>query len=188
MLELVGPFAIVAGALAVGGVFKLIDPAPTASMFRSLHLPASLGLARVSGAVEVVVGTAAVLVGGRVLAGVVAVLFVAFTLAMVVLVRQGEAASSCGCFGKLSSRPTAVHLAADAIAAAVALAAAITGVPGLVTAMGEVPLAGIPLVAFAALGTWAFVAVLTVLPEALVAARRTPPAPAVREFHLTDDT
>jgi uncharacterized membrane protein YphA (DoxX/SURF4 family) len=168
-----GFLGVVAGILAVGGLAKLRDPEATVPMLRALGLPSSAAVARLLGVVEVGVGVTAFLVGGRVAALAVAVLFVAFTVAVLRL-RIGGEAVSCGCFGRSSAPPTLVHVVVDATAAAVAVAAAVVDTPGFVSMRPDLPAAGVPQLLVTALAVWLAVAVLTVLPEALVAARRTP--------------
>jgi hypothetical protein len=166
-----GLLGVVAGVLAVGGVAKLLGPEATVPMLRALGLPSSPVLARLLGALEVAVGVAAFLVGGRWLAIAVAVLFTIFTVAVLRL-RAGGEAVSCGCFGRSSAPPTLVHVAVDAVAALVAVAAAVADAPGFLEVRPDLPAAGVPQLLLTALAVWLGVAVLTVLPEALVAARR----------------
>src|SRR6478735_9809131 len=164
---------VVAGILAVGGVAKLRGPEATVPMLQALGLPASPALARLLGLLEVAVGLTAFLVGGRVLAAAVAVLFAVFTAAVLRL-RAGGDAVSCGCFGRSSAPPTMVHVVVDAVAAAAAVAAAVIDAPGFWSMRPDLPTAGVPQLLLTALAVWLGVAVLTVLPEALVAARRVP--------------
>jgi hypothetical protein len=166
-----GLLGVVAGVLAVGGVAKLLGPEATVPMLRALGLPSSPVLARLLGAVEVAVGVAAFLVGGRWLAIAVAALFTIFTVAVLRL-RAGGEAVSCGCFGRSSAPPTLVHVAVDAVAALVAIAAAAADAPGFLEVRPDLPGAGVPQLLLTVLAVWLGVAVLTVLPEALVAARR----------------
>jgi hypothetical protein len=170
---------VVAGVLAVGGVAKVRDPEATVPMLRALGLPGSTVVARLLGLVEVGVGVAAFLFGGRALAIAVAVLFAVFTLAILRL-RADGAAVSCGCFGRSSAPPTLVHVAVDLVAALVAVAAAVVDVPGFVSMRPDLPAAGVPQLGLTALAVWLGVALLTVLPEALVAARRVPTTEAAR--------
>ena len=171
--------AVVAGVLAVGGIAKLAGPEATVPMLRALGLPATAMVARALGTVEVLVGGAALLFGGRALAGTVAVAFGAFTVAVVRL-RAGGEAVSCGCFGRSSAPPTLVHVGVDAAAMVIAVVAVVIDPPGLVDLRTSSPAAGVPLIGLTALAIWLVVAVLTVLPEALVAARRVPAAEAAR--------
>lgn len=176
-----GLLGVVAGVLAVGGVAKLRAPETTVPMLEALGLPGRTVLARVLGATEVTLGLATYLVGGPVLAGLTAAVFVVFTFTLVRLRGQGDAAVSCGCFGRSSTPPTLVHLAVDATAATVASAAAVTSAPGFLDLRPDLPGAGVAylVVSFVAVGLT--VVVLTALPEALVAARRTPSSdPAAR--------
>ncbi len=130
-------------------------------------------------------GMWAALVGGPA-AYVLAGLFAVFAVVMARLVAMGPAASSCGCFGTLSTRPTAVHVVTDALAAAVALAAALTATPGILGAVRELGgVLGAVFVPLVALGAWALVAVVTVLPDALDAAGRGGP-PSGPMFHLVE--
>jgi hypothetical protein len=183
---LVGPVAVVAAALVVSGAFKLADPGPSGDMLAALRLPRSPWAGRALGLGEVLLGGTTLAVGGWA-AGAVAALYLGFAAVMARLVLLGDEAPSCGCFGRLSARPTWVHVAADAGAALVAGVGAAQGVPGLVEALGEPPLAGLPLLGFVGLGTWALVAVLTLLPDTLAAVRHAPPSGGeVRTFHLVD--
>jgi hypothetical protein len=180
-----GLLGVVAGVLAVGGAAKLLDPDASSPMLRAIGLPAGAGAARLLGVVEVVVGVLAFFVGGPVLAGVVAVLYGAFSLAVLRLRAVAGGGVPCGCFGRSSAPPTLVHAVVDVVAALVAVAAAVAGAPGFLEARPGLPAAGVPqlIVTFVAVGL--AVAVLTVLPEALAAARRTPASgrgPAVRPF------
>ena len=168
---------VIAGVLAIGGVAKLRDPEATVPMLRALGLPGSAVVARLLGLVELGVGVAAFLVGGRWLAVAVAVLFGAFALAVLRL-RAGGEAVSCGCFGRSSAPPTLVHAVVDLVAAAVAVAAAVVDAPGFLSMRPDLPAAGIPQLGLTALAVWLGVALLTVLPDALVAARRVPAAEA----------
>ncbi|HEY6531467.1 MAG TPA: MauE/DoxX family redox-associated membrane protein [Acidimicrobiales bacterium] len=171
--------AVVAGVLTVGGIAKLSGPEATVPMLRALGLPARPLVARLLGALEVVVGVAALLLGGRILAIAVAVLFAAFTVAVLRL-RAGGETVSCGCFGRSSAPPTLVHAAVDGAAVVIAVAAAVADAPGLLDLRSDTPGAGVPLLVLTALAVWLTVAVLTVLPETLVAARRVPAADAAR--------
>jgi hypothetical protein len=187
MVSLAGPVAVAALVLAVGGFYKLRDPAPTATMFATLGLPSSPGLVRGVGVVEIAAGTATFLVGGPVATGGVAALFAGFTLITLRLVRLGDAAASCGCFGRLSSRPSFVHVGVDAAAAVVAAIGALTGTPGFLELRSDLPAAGVPQLLLVALGAWLVVVTLTVLPDTLAAARRGPRQPSVRPFEITSE-
>jgi hypothetical protein len=186
MLELAGPLAVAALVLAAGGVFKLVDPAPTRAMYVAVGLPdrpAIGALAVASGLVEVALGAAAFVWGGRGLAAGTAIAFAVFTVLTGRLVRTASSVS-CGCFGRQSGRATWVHVSVDAGVAVIAAAAAVADAPGFLSARDQLPAAGAPFIAFAALGAWLVIVALTVLPDTLLAARRTPRSATVRTFEL----
>lgn len=187
MSELAGPLAVASLVLVAGGFAKLRDPRPTARMMAALARrpdDVPLAVARLAAAVELVLGVATFLVGGRVLGGLTAAAFGVFALVAWRLVRLGGQVS-CGCFGRQSAGTTGVHVAVDVAVALLAAVAAAVDAPGFLGARPDLPAGGVPFVAFAVLGAWFTVAALTVLPDALLAARRGPRAPAVRTFEVT---
>jgi hypothetical protein len=181
-----GPFAIVTAVLVVGGVFKVHAPHPARETLAALGVPAPGVVARLSGPAEIALGAGAFLAGSRPFAAAVAAAFVVFTAVIgVQLRRPGGATASCGCFGRLSARPSALHLAANAVLALVAAGAAVGDVPAplaLVRSAG--PGEGLVTVGVVALATWLTVSVVTVLPATLAVARRGPAEQAVRLFDI----
>lgn len=138
-----GAFQIAAVVIAVSGLAKLRSPGPFAALLRSIGLPGGPLTARVAGLVELVLGAAAVLVGGPVLAAAVGAAYLVFAGAIVAARRSGT--ESCGCFGAASAPPSAVHLVVNLLAAAIAIAAALAGgPPGLWDVLVDQPVAGIP--------------------------------------------
>lgn len=179
MIVVVGAlFGVVAGVLALGGLAKLRDPAATTPMLRTLGLPSSVGVARVLGVGELGIGAAAFLLGGRVLAVVVAVLFAGFTVSILRLQAAGDPAVSCGCFGRSSAPPSVVHVVVDALATIVAVVAVAVAAPGFVGMRTDLPGAGISYVLVVAVAVGLVVGLMTALPEALAAARRVPASEA----------
>ena len=80
---------------------------------------------RVGGAVEVVIGVAALLVGGPCCSRRWwRARYLAFAGFVVVALRTGAPISSCGCFGKVDTPPSVVHVVLDLAFAGVAVAAA----------------------------------------------------------------
>jgi len=171
---------VVAGVLAVGGMAKLRAPDATTPMLAALGLPARTLVARLLGAVEVGIGAATFLLGGRVLAALTALLFVGFTVSILRLRARGDASVSCGCFGRSSAPPSTIHVAVDTAAALVAAAAAAVAAPGFVDLRSELPAGGASYVLVAVVAVGLMVAVLTALPEALDAARRRPASETAR--------
>ncbi len=183
-MEVAGLFAVVAGVLAVGGVFKIVDPTPTTEMFGVLGLPRSRTLARASGLIEVTLGVAAFLFGGLVLQVLVALAFLLFAAMTGMLIAQGGAAS-CGCFGRLSSPPSGIHVAVNLVAACLAALAVAVDAPGFVDLRAELPAAGLTYLFFVGIGTWLGVVALTVLPDTMTAVRRGPATAPPAEFDVS---
>ena len=117
MSVLAGPFVIASALVVLGGVFKAIDPADTAYALRALGLPHAALLVRAGGAAEVLIGLGALVVGGPVFATLVALAYLAFAAFVVVALRSGSPISSCGCFGKVDTPPSSVHVVIDLLAA-----------------------------------------------------------------------
>jgi hypothetical protein len=184
-----GSFAIAAVVLAAGGAFKLGDRAVTHRTLTGLGIPGAAPLSALAGPAELVLGIGAALMGTRAAAAAVAGAFAAFAVLVGLQLRRGEPAS-CGCFGRLSAPPTRLHLVTDVLLAlAAGAAAALDDAPGLVSP-GRAPEETVALAGVVALAAALVVAVLTVLPAALVAARPGGGAggPAVRRFHLEGPT
>jgi Methylamine utilisation protein MauE len=173
---LAGPFAIFSALLAVGGALKAVDPGDTAHALGALGLPHARLLVRAGGAAETVVGVGALVVGGPVLAALVAASYLVFAVFVTVALRTGAPISSCGCFGKVDTPPSPVHVVVDVAAAAIALVVALAGDPvALPDVVRDQPLAGVPFVLLVVIGMYAVFLAFTALPKTLAAAR------AVRE-------
>ncbi len=172
MSVLAGPFVIASALLALGGAFKAVDPADTAYALRTLGLPHAALLVRAGGAVEVVIGVGALAVGGPVFATLVALSYLAFAGFVVVALRSGSPISSCGCFGKVDTPPSSVHVVIDLLAAAVAATVAFAGDPvALPDVLADQPMLGIPFVILAVTGIYLVFLSFTALPKTLAAAR-----------------
>ncbi len=185
MNVLSGIVGMVAVLLAAGGVSKALAPDPTVASFRAVGLPGRRGLVRALAGVEVALGVGLVVVGTPWLAALGAALFIVFTGISARLLSLGDQAASCGCFGAQSSRPSALHVAIDGLAALVLVVATAVGLPGLATHAGSMPDTLVYL-GLVLLGGYLLTALLTVLPDALDAvAGRGVRAPSATEFKLT---
>jgi hypothetical protein len=187
VLELAGPLAVAALVLAAGGLFKLGDPAPTRAMFVSLGVSSRRVagvLAAVSAIVELAVGLVAFVFGGWLPAAATAVAFLAFALIAWRMTRL-PSVTSCGCFGRLSSEPTLLHVAMNLAVAAGALTAMVGDAPGFLDVRRQIPAGGLVFGALALVGAWLVVVAMTILPETLAAARRGPAPATVRTFEIT---
>jgi hypothetical protein len=173
---LAGPFAIAAVLLAVGGAAKAVRPRDTALALSAVGvkfpplLPGRV-VVRVGGAVEAVVGVAALLVGGPVLCALVAASYLAFAGFVVVALRTGAPISSCGCFGKVDTPPSVVHVVLDVAFAGVAAAAALTGDVALPEVLDHQPLLGIPFLMLLAIGCSLVFVAFSSLPKTMAAVR-----------------
>lgn len=159
MAVLTGVFSTVAVVLVVSGAAKVWSPSGFVALVRSLGptVPAALGQA--VGAVEVTVGVVALLVGGPVVAGLVAVLYATF--AVTVLLARRAGAASCGCFGAVAAPPSTVHAVVNLLSSVVAVAAAVAAAPPIVDVLRTQPLAGVPFLVLVLVGAWLVVVVDT---------------------------
>src|SRR5262249_12676714 len=126
---------------------------------------------RAGGFVEAVIGIAALVVAGPLLCALVAASYLAFATFVVVALRSNAPISSCGCFGKVDTPPSAVHVIIDVAFAGVAVAAAFTGDVALPDVLGDQPLLGLPFVMLLAIGCCLTFLAFTALPKTLAAVR-----------------
>jgi hypothetical protein len=164
MDALAGPYLASAALLVAAGVSKLADPLSLVRALRSARLPGSAAVVRLLAAGEVLLGLAAVVLGARPAAVLVALSYAAFTGFVLLARRRGGVLASCGCFGKADTPPTASHVAVTAGLAAVACAVAVRPLGPLPALLDGAPGAGVPLLlASAAVGATAYL-VLALLP------------------------
>lgn len=166
-----GPFLIACVLLGAAGAAKAVDPVTTVGALRGAGLRVPGGVVRVGGAVEAVVAVAAALTGAPVLAAVVALSYLAFTGFVLVALTRKLPIGSCGCFGRVDTPPSPLHVVLDlgAVVAAVGAMSA-GGAAGLVDGYSALPLAGLPFLLLVAVGAYAAFAAMTVVPQ-LVALR-----------------
>ena len=167
MNVVIGPFAIAASLLIVGGVAKVLRPGDTALALRLAGAPVSDATVRLGGALEAGLGAWALLAATRVPATFVATSYLAFFVFVAVASVRRLPIASCGCFGRLDTPPSPVHLVLDAAAAAVAIAVAFDPGDGLRRVIERQPGSGVPYVLLLIAGTAAALAALSVLPRAL---------------------
>ena len=105
-----GPFLIAALLLAAAGVAKVVDPANAVGALRAFGVPVAPAVVRVVGAVEAALAVSAVVTGAAVLAVAVAASYLLFTgFVLMALVRDCPI-GSCGCFGKVDTPPSVLHV------------------------------------------------------------------------------
>jgi len=168
---LVGAFGIVCGVLLVSGAFKVLQPGGVTGAVGSLGFEAPRWIGRLLGLAEIGLGTAGLALSGWVWSGLVGSAYLLFGAAVIALIRRGGA-ESCGCFGEITSPPSAIHVVFDLAAAAVALGhAAAGGWPGAAEFAGDLGGQAIPFFGLVVVGVICSVAILTLLPGVATAVR-----------------
>jgi hypothetical protein len=167
---LAGPFAIAAILLSVGGALKAVRPRDTAQALVAvgMRFPRFLTArtaVRLGGALEAVVGVGALLTGGAVFAVLLAVSYLGFAVFVAVALRRGAPISSCGCFGKVDTPPSVVHLVLNVGAIVTATAVALGPGGGIGEVLADQDLLGLPFLLLVAIATYAAFLALTVLPQ-----------------------
>jgi len=120
----------------------------------------------------VVIGIGALAVGGPVFAGLVALSYLVFAGFVVVALRSRSPISSCGCFGKVDTPPSIVHVVIDLVAFGVAVVVAGSGdTVALVDVLADQPLFGIPFALLVVTGIYLMFLAFTALPKTLAVAR-----------------
>jgi hypothetical protein len=165
-----GLVALAEVLLVLTAAQKLAVPGPAARALRQVGIRVPRAAVRVGAAAELAAGIGALVSGRPAFTAGVAVAYAVFAVFVAVALRRPEPVSDCGCFGGPETPPTLGHLAFDAAAAAVCLAATIRPVPGLVTTLNHQPLAGVPLIGMVALGGWLSWILLAVAPQTGAAA------------------
>ena len=152
---------------------KAFEPGDTAHALRTLRVPVGRTGVRVGGAAEAVLATAALVTGLPALVALVALSYLVFAGVVVVALRSGRPISSCGCFGKIDTPPSWVHIGIDLASAAVAAAAAFATASeiALPDVLADQPLVGVPFLLLVGVGVGLVFLSLTALPKTLAAMR-----------------
>ena len=167
MPALTAPALVVAALLALAGAQKLLDPTMTVGALRALRLPVSPLLVRGGSAVELVLGLAAITVGGARLWWLVAASYVAFAAFVLLALRRGTMIGSCGCFGREETPPHVIHVVLDVGLAGVAVAMAIWSPAAPLEALIDRPGEAVAIVAAAVLALALLYAAFVDLPRTL---------------------
>ena len=101
----------------------------------------------------------------------VALSYLAFTVFVVVARARRLPIGSCGCFGKVDTPPSLVHVVLNLGAMVVAIGVAIGGGAGLVDGLGDLPAFGLPFLLLVLTGTYLAFLALTALPQLLALTR-----------------
>lgn len=167
MTLLAGPFAIASALLVLGGTMKAYRPTDTANALRGVGLPGWPLLVRVGGLLEAVIGLSALVLGTALPAVLVAVSYVAFLGFVVEALRRHVPVASCGCFGRVDTPPSRLHIAINLVAVAASIAVAARPGVGLAHTVGAQPLAGIPYLVLVSLGVGLVFVALSSLPRTM---------------------
>jgi hypothetical protein len=168
---LAGPFTAAALALLPTGLAKLRRPAAAARAMRAVGVPGTEPVARTLGVAEVLAGGAALAFGGRVAAGAVAALYLAFAIFLIRSLRAPERPASCGCVGDLDLPPNGFHLGLVLLVCAVAAAGTVAPVPSVPAMFGDAPLDATVLAAGSVALVYAAFLVVSLVPGALASYR-----------------
>ena len=162
-----GWFFLSAALLLVSGGAKLADPAPTSGALRVAGLVSGSGVVYTLAVAEIATGAVSLLTGGAAAGWAMAALYGGFGWFVAFALRRRIPIASCGCFGKVDTPPSLVHLYLNGAGLAGGVWAALDHSPSLISSLGNQPMAGLPYMAFLAVGTYAAYLLLTALPMLL---------------------
>jgi hypothetical protein len=95
----------------------------------------------------------------------VATSFALFTMFVVVALVRHVPIGSCGCFGKVDTPPSLVHVGVNLGAVVTALAVAFGPGGGIGDVLADQPLLGLPFLALVAIATYAAYLAMTLVPQ-----------------------
>ena len=123
---------------------------------------------RAFGVVEAVLAAIALFTGNPIAAVLVAASYLAFAGFVVVALRRGAAIASCGCFGKVDTPPSVVHVVLNLGADAPDPSRLVVALPDV---LRDQPLAGVPFALLLAIGVYLVFLAFTALPKTMAAVR-----------------
>jgi hypothetical protein len=121
------PYGIAVVLLLAAGIAKIREPRDTAGALARSGLAVPGTVVRVGAAFEGGLALAALAAGTRTAAAVVALSYVAFTIFVVQALVRRLPVGSCGCFGRVETPPSVVHVLVNLGCAAAAVGVAIAG-------------------------------------------------------------
>ena len=160
-----GPFLIAALLLAAAGIAKTVDPTMTVGALRGVGLGIPPLVVRAVGAFEAALAVAAAATGDPVLVFGVAGSYLVFALFVAVALARRLPIGTCGCFGKIDTPPSWIHIGVNLGAAASAIAVAVADGGGIAGVVRDQPLAGMPFLLLVVVGAYAAFTALTVVPK-----------------------
>jgi hypothetical protein len=164
-MELIGVFFIACGLLVLGGVAKAVRPDDTARALvlllpgrisRVLSFTLTRRVIRIGALMEAALGACALVFPRPITAALVALSYTVFLFTVVYARRRGGPLSTCGCFGRPDTPPTALHVVLNVIFVATAVSVAVR--PPQFTALTSLlenqPWDGAPLLLASGVGVW----------------------------------
>lgn len=168
---LLAPALAAAILLVVAGAQKAVDPTMTVGALRGMGWPSSPRLVRAGSVAELAIGASAIVLGGAVPWGLVAVSYFGFAAFVAAALRAGALVGTCGCFGREDTPPHVSHVVLDLGLGSVAAVMAITSSVGAIDAIAEAPLRGAVVLALSLLGTTLLYGGFVLMPRTLTMAR-----------------
>ncbi len=165
MSVLAALFAVAATVLVLGGALKAVRANDTVGALQALGVTVSPAVVRAGGLAEALLGATALAIGGRVIAGLVAVSYAGFATFVVVARSRGAPISSCGCLGRIDTPPTATHVVVNLVGAVVAGAVAVVPDASPVEVIDDQPFLGVPFGLAVAAGVGVVFLLLAALPR-----------------------
>ena len=162
-----GPFAIAAVLLVLAGGLKAIRPQDTARALRGVGFPAGESVVRLGGAVEAILGVAALVAVDVFTASFVAASYAAFFTFVIIALARRLPIATCGCFGKVDTPPSVLHVGIAVGACTAALGLVVDPSRSPLDALDWPFLESAAFVLLVAGGVFASFLLLTLLPRAL---------------------
>lgn len=152
MLE--GWYFMTAALLVLSGGTKLRDPEPTRGALRAARLPSSRSAVFGLAGAEVAVGALALGLTSPLFAAALGAVFLGFAGFVGLALVRDLPLQSCGCFGSSDTPPGWLHVALNLSAVATASVVAMRGGADLLGLLDRQPAAGLPYLAFVAIGAY----------------------------------
>lgn len=140
--------------LVTSGALKISGPEGFAAFIGPMvGAKPAIGLARLSGVAEFVLGFVGLATGGRLVAVLVTLTYAGFTVVVYSALRRSL--PSCGCFGQASAPPSGAHLGMNLVSTVVAVVASIRSTPSVFEGLDGI-------------GWWAVIVVIAILVVAVL--------------------
>jgi hypothetical protein len=170
MDSVVGIVSAGAVLLVIAGAQKMIDPWPAVAALRQTRVPSHRVLVRAGAAIEIMLASLFLVAGTAVLSIAIAAVYVGFAGFVVIAMRAGVD-GSCGCFGREDTPPSSFHVLANGIVAVSASLYATGDAVAPVDLYADISFAAVALAGSTAVLAVVLVAVYSVAPRTLAAAR-----------------